>query len=290
MKIHNAIPWQDNLYLFHFRSVHTSPIEYFHAHEGLEILFVHEGVGRYVINNELYPLKPSTLILVKPFQMHEIKVQVPPSYTRTLLKIKSSVMERFMTVLPQLASVFALFLEHRQPSQVFYLAPADASYLEEQFRQLSHTLAIVPPHLRMDAVTLFSFQFFEYFVSRIYVPDSTLETQMLGHAGQAEIIGRIVKWIDRHLNQSFTLNELAAELHFSPNYLSKTFKEQMGVSITAYANEQRLEKAKILLADPSLTVENVSRRAGFKYPSYFISLFKAKYGLTPRRYRMSMEK
>ncbi|KHF31480.1 hypothetical protein CM49_06300 [Paenibacillus sp. P1XP2] len=54
MKIHNAIRWQDNAYLFEFQGVHTEPVEYFHAHEGLEILYVLEGAGKYVINNRMF--------------------------------------------------------------------------------------------------------------------------------------------------------------------------------------------------------------------------------------------
>lgn len=290
MKIHNAIRWQDNMYLFQFRSVYTEPVEYFHAHEGLEILYVHEGEGTYAINNEIFPLKPTTLILVKPFQMHRIKVQVPPAYVRTLLKIKGTVMDRFSSTLPQLASAFAPFLEHKRPCQVYYLSPAAASCLEEQFMQLKETLAIVSPHLRADAVTLFSFHLLQYFVSRIYSPPRSVLPQTLAANDSTELLGRIVQWIDSRCGLPFTLNDMAADLHFSPNHLSKTFKERMGLSITAYANEKRLDEARMLLVNTSLAIEEISRRAGFKYPSYFIALFKAKYGATPRRYRIRMEK
>lgn len=290
MKIHNAIRWQDNAYLFEFQGVRTEPVEYFHAHEGLEILYVLEGAGKYVINNRTLPLKPSTLVVVKPFQMHEIKVQVPPAYIRTLLKVKSSVIERCIHALPNLASAFHAFLEHKRACQVFYLSPAHATYLEGRFLQLKETLALVPPNFRVEAVTLFSFQFFEYFVSRIYMAGPSVSPQEGGASGTEELVGMIAKWIDKHYNLPFTLNDMAAELHFSPNYLSKTFKEGMGISITAFTNEKRLEEARMLLAVPSLTIEEIGKLTGFRYPSYFIFLFKTKYGETPHRYRMRMEK
>lgn len=290
MKIHNAIRWQDNAYLFEFQGVHTEPVEYFHAHEGLEILYVLEGTGKYVINNRMFPLKPSTLVVVKPFQIHEIKVQVPPAYIRTLLKIKSSVIERFIHALPNLASAFHSFLEHKRACQVFYLLPDHASDLEGRFMQLKETLAVVPPSFRVEAVTLFSFQFFEYFVSRIYMAGPSVSLQEGGAPGPEELVGLIAKWIDKRYNLPFTLNDMAAELHFSANYLSRTFKERMGISITAFTNDKRLEEARMLLAIPSLTIEEIGRMTGFNYPSYFISLFKTKYGETPHRYRMRMKK
>ncbi|MWV44072.1 helix-turn-helix domain-containing protein [Paenibacillus sp. HJL G12] len=289
MKIHNAIQWRDNLYLFHYRSVRTEPVEYFHAHEGLEILYIHEGTGKYIINNQTYPLQPCTLILVKPFQIHEIKVRVPPDYVRTLLKIKASVIESFLGVLPQLTSALTQFLEQKLSYQVFYLSHKDASYFEDQFLHLHETLAIVPSKFQKEIVPLFLFQFFTHFNSHIYSPGANKVMLHLASSGSTELIGAIVKWIDKHYNLSFTIKDMAEEFHFSPNYLSKLFKEQMGLTIIEYTNERRLEEAKMLLSEETLTVEEISKEAGFNYPSYFIAMFKKRYGMTPHRYRMRME-
>jgi len=289
MKIHNAIRWRDNLYLFNYRNVLTEPVEYFHAHEGLEILYIHEGTGSYIINNQMYPLQPRTLILVKPFQIHQIKVIVPPNYIRTLLKIKAYVIDSFLSVLPQLTSTLSQFMEHEMSYQLFTLSSRDAAYLEDQFLHLNETLALVPPKLRKEVVTLFLFHFFTYFNSHIYSQVQNDVSRHSVNSGTSELIGMIVKWINKHYNLSFTINDLAEELHFSPNYLSKMFKEQMDMTIIEYTNGKRLEEAKTLLALQSLTVEEISKETGFNYPSYFIAMFKKKYGMTPHQYRMSME-
>ena len=84
----------------------------------------------------------------------------------------------------------------------------------------------------------------------------------------------MVRWIGKHYHLSFTINEMVAELHFSPSYLSKLFKEQMGMTIIEYTNNKRLEEARTLLGLPSLTIEDVSKQTGFNYPSYFIAMFK----------------
>ncbi|WP_169081429.1 AraC family transcriptional regulator [Paenibacillus sp. PL91] len=289
MKIHKSIDWRDNLYLFNYRRVYTEPVEYFHAHDGLEILYIHEGAGSYSIGNQLYSLKPGTLILIKPFQVHEIKVSVPPDYIRSILKIKTSVIERFLTVLPQLTTAFSQLMERHLPTQVFHLTYKDASYMENHFLQLHESLAIGPLKLQKELVTLFLLHFFTYFNGHIFSLDKSNASIYPASAGSNEPIVAILKWIDRHYRLTFTINDMAAELHFSPNYLSKLFKEQMGVTIIEYTNEKRLEEARTLLAIHFLTIEEISRETGFNYPSYFIALFKKKYGMTPLRYRMWME-
>ncbi|MGG4103506.1 AraC family transcriptional regulator [Paenibacillus lautus] len=286
MKIHHLIPWRDNLYLFNYRSVHTEPVEYFHYHEGLEILYIHEGAGRYIVNNQTYSLKPGTLVLIKPFQIHHIQVIVPPNYIRSLLKIKASVIERFLTALPQLTTAVSQLLEHPWSNQVFHLSSKDALYLENQFLQLHEMLASVPRKVQKEVIALFLFHFFTYFNSHIYPPDRSGGFKYQTAAASLEPVGAMVSWIGRHYHLSFTINEIAADLHFSPSYLSKLFKDQMGMTIIEYTNNKRLEEARTLLGLPSLTIEEVSKQTGFNYPSYFIAMFKKKYGMTPLQYRM----
>ncbi|OBZ17142.1 AraC family transcriptional regulator [Bacillus sp. FJAT-26390] len=289
MKIHNSINWRDNLYLFNYRSVSEESLEYFHAHDGLEILYIHEGAGSYFIENQRYTLQPGTLVLIKPFQVHKLKVVVPPNYIRSLLKIKASVIERFLTSLPQLASAFNELMAHPLPNQVFHLSPNEACYFENQFLQLHELLAVTASKLQKEVVTLFLFQFFTYFNSHIYSLENNNKRNHAAAPRSTEPIGAIVKWIDRYYKLSFTINDIASELHFSASYLSKVFKDQMGVTIVEYTNEKRLEEARTLLALEFLTIEEISRKTGFNYPSYFIAMFKKKYGVTPLRYRMSME-
>ncbi|MGO4786170.1 AraC family transcriptional regulator [Paenibacillus sp. FSL K6-1330] len=286
MKIHHSIPWRDNLYLFNYRSVHTEPVEYFHYHEGLEILYIHEGAGRYIVNNQTHSLKPGTLVLIKPFQIHHIQVIVPPNYIRSLLKIKASVIERFLTALPQLTTAVSQLLEHPWSNQVFHLSSKDALYLENQFLQLHEMLASVPRKVQKEVVALFLFHFFTYFNSHIYPPDRSGGFKYHTAAASLEPVGAMVSWIGKHYHLSFTINEIAADLHFSPSYLSKLFKDQMGMTIIEYTNNKRLEEARTLLGLPSLTIEEVSKQTGFNYPSYFIAMFKKKYGMTPLQYRM----
>ena len=83
--------------------------------------------------------------------------------------------------------------------------------------------------------------------------------------------------IDQTYHQAITINSLSDQVYLSPNYLRSIFKEKTGMTIHDYLTRIRLNKAKELLADDSLKVQDIAQRVGYESTSYFISLFlKAK--------------
>ncbi len=82
-----------------------------------------------------------------------------------------------------------------------------------------------------------------------------------------------------------TLDELAAVFHRSRSHISHLFKTSAGVSLRAYCNGLRLSDARRLLGSTSLSVSEIAYEVGFEDVSYFIKLFREKYGVSPRRIR-----
>lgn len=82
--------------------------------------------------------------------------------------------------------------------------------------------------------------------------------------------------------EPLTLDCLARELYLSPVYLSRIFKKETGKNFKEYLTEVRISKARELLKDESLTVNEVAELVGYRDPGYFGRAFKQKYGYTPR--------
>lgn len=81
------------------------------------------------------------------------------------------------------------------------------------------------------------------------------------------------------------LNEVAAYVHISPEYLARLFKSETGTTVISYLNNCRLEKAKELLDQSSLKVFEIAETVGYSSVSYFSRLFKDTYGVNPFSYR-----
>ncbi len=87
-----------------------------------------------------------------------------------------------------------------------------------------------------------------------------------------------------------SLELIADEMHYSPNYLGTTFKKEVGTSLNAYILSLRIEEAKELLINSSLKSTDIAMSTGFSSSSYFAFSFKKAVGLSPREYRKSKRK
>jgi AraC family transcriptional regulator, regulatory protein of adaptative response / methylphosphotriester-DNA alkyltransferase methyltransferase len=98
-------------------------------------------------------------------------------------------------------------------------------------------------------------------------------------------VGQIAGWLDVHYSEPITLETLAELFHGSPFHLQRLFKKVKGMSPTEYIQKVRLEKAMALLDESEMTVTEIASSVGFRSTSYFVTLFKEKFGCTPAAYR-----
>jgi 2-isopropylmalate synthase len=85
--------------------------------------------------------------------------------------------------------------------------------------------------------------------------------------------------------QTVTLSELAEEFHLSEPYVSKYIKEKSGKTFGDLVQNARMKKARTLLRNSSMTVENIAYAAGYQNVEHFNRQFKKKFGITPVEYR-----
>lgn len=90
--------------------------------------------------------------------------------------------------------------------------------------------------------------------------------------------------------QNGTLNELAEKLHQSMSSLSKNIKKATGYTFKELLQEKRLSKSKILLETTDLSIKRIIEEVGYDNISYFYRIFKEKYGMTPKEFRLKLAK
>lgn len=96
---------------------------------------------------------------------------------------------------------------------------------------------------------------------------------------------RALDFIEAHLDQSFTLDQLADELGISVFYFCRQFKQSMGITPHQYVTRRRIEKAKELLWHSQLPITEIALQVGFATPSAFSRLFRQFTGTTPKAFR-----
>ena len=94
-----------------------------------------------------------------------------------------------------------------------------------------------------------------------------------------------VCFIQSHYPEPLTLNRIAGHLNISQSHLSREFSRHMGISIHQYIIGCRIQAAKELLRESSLSVEAVACQVGSPHVSHFIRMFQEREGCTPLKYR-----
>lgn len=100
-----------------------------------------------------------------------------------------------------------------------------------------------------------------------------------------EQLQQLCAYIEEHLADDITLEGLATQLHFHPNYFIPFFKKHYGLSPLKYVAGLRLQRAKELLRSTALPVAEVAARAGFHDLYHFSRRFKEQTGYSPSDFR-----
>lgn len=88
-----------------------------------------------------------------------------------------------------------------------------------------------------------------------------------------------------NLHYKITLNGLAEKVGLNPSYLSKLFHKEVGVTVSRYISQKRIEAAENLLKYSDFSCIEISNYLCFNSESYFIQVFKSYTKLTPKEYR-----
>lgn len=99
------------------------------------------------------------------------------------------------------------------------------------------------------------------------------------------IVNRVENYVNKNMNKTLKLEELAAVCSLSPGYFSRMFKKETGKTLITYINEMKIEKAKELLKNSEAPIINISLDLGFDDCGYFIRVFKKITGVTPKAFR-----
>jgi two-component system response regulator YesN len=102
---------------------------------------------------------------------------------------------------------------------------------------------------------------------------------------QGSVIQKIYDYVDEHLQEEISREQIAEFVHFNPAYLSRLFRKETGESLTDCILKKRMEKAKLLLSTTNIKISDISSLVGYGNIPHFTKMFKRYNGVTPQDYR-----
>ena len=97
----------------------------------------------------------------------------------------------------------------------------------------------------------------------------------------------VFSYIDQHLSDTLSLQELSDIAGFTPTYFSRVFKELVGFSLWDYISSRRIDRAIHLITaeDSGKNMIEIAAECGFNNTAHFNKTFKKITGMTPREYK-----
>jgi AraC family transcriptional regulator len=111
------------------------------------------------------------------------------------------------------------------------------------------------------------------------------ERDALRQAGNRAQVERALRFIEANLQTDFALDDVCQVAGLSSAHINRCFQSEVGTSVWQYVKARRLERARDLLSDTSLSVAQVAISCGFASASHFTTSFRARYGASPLAWR-----
>ena len=151
------------------------------------------------------------------------------------------------------------------------LSQSDAFSLSDAYIQKCETLS------EPDRITNLQYHMILEFTERV-------ERLRLG-TRPTKLIADVANYVQRHLSEPITAEEISKELFMSRPYLSKKFKEESGQTLTDFILKEKAEEAKRLLRYSDKPLSAISVYLGFSSQSHFTRTFRKYTGMNPGEYR-----
>lgn len=237
-------------------------------HQSIELLYVLSGNAQVYCRNTQYNLREDDIILINMFDVH-------------------SVSGNKCEVLSLKIDVSALDPEISHFSQKRFNCNSSIETDKTKFTPLKKLIAlIVKANINPgDSIDLLNKS---YIYELLYILTAYFNVEDNANSKDVnknfERIKNIVIYINEHYKEKISLNSLAETFFLSTPYISKIFKEFIGISFSDYLTEIRLSHAVKDLANPNSKIEYISEKNGFSNTRSFVAAFKNKYNYLPSKH------
>jgi AraC family transcriptional regulator, melibiose operon regulatory protein len=250
-----------------------------HSHDRVEIMYVINGKCRVDVENKTSNLNKGDFILIDAGIPHALIVE-----KNTKCKILN-IEFTFIIKSSTLPSIRNMALNTKT---VYELLKLNKSYLIlKDSKDIFLTLKSLI--IELDKKNKENDFLMQLLFLQIIINISILVDQRLGNFSMSNIhADKALSFINNNYYRDINISDIAANININKSYLQRIFKIHTGQTIVDYITTLRLDKAKMLLANTSIPIIDLSDYIGINSRQYFTFLFKKHFGKTPAQYRKSV--
>lgn len=242
-----------------------------HSHnEILEILFVSDGTGVYIVDNKRYSIQMGDIIICNINTLHD---EVPEfnhivsSYCCSISDLQLPGLQKNCLIGNGVRPVFHSGEHFDDVNNLMCMLHFHLSSNQKGSGETCH-------HLMIALLTIV-----------INIISENQQKEDSDKSNQILLYEQIKKYIDLHYYEDINLNSIARAMNLSPYYLSHVFKNVAGYSPMQYALRRRIGESQTLLINSKHSITEIASQVGYGNPNYFNIIFTKKIGMSPSQYR-----
>jgi len=253
-------------------------------HNFYEIYYLLSDQVDYIIGNQEYHMNQGDFLLLPPGLLHyptNMHIRPGQNYTRLILWCNIAFFESFAQYDPSINHMWNVVLGNDS----FHIHPTagDSACLYDHFIRL-----IDEQNRKAFASKVMSYSMLmEIFV---LINRILYETNRLGkHQPSENLFSNVISYIHTHLTEELSLSILARQFYVSKGYISRIFKDYMGIPVHQYILSLRLEGCRKII-QTGMPITEATELYGFHDYSSFYRAFKNAFGVSPKEYQATGKK
>ena len=229
-----------------------------------EFMIIVRGSGACSIDGDYCELRSGDLYFLSPGSLYMTSFETEA----TIISIKFS---------PEICSEkYALEILENKSYALIKLKEEDVLFIKHLTEEMKRAINSDVPNAHYVTNLL------DCIISKIYMMKIRAEDI------ENTLIRRSIVYMQNNFKRRLTLQEVSDIAGYTPNYFSKRFRHQTGVTFKSYLNNLRFSYAEYLLKQTNLSVTEVCFESGFNDYSHFLYAFKNKYDISPAKFRKTV--
>lgn len=247
-----------------------------HVHDNmLELFYVCDGEGQYMVDNRLYPIRKGDIVICNAGVLHGEE----PALVRQIYSYSVALSGVQLDELP----LNCLIDSHTCP----VISCGQLAEQVEQIMRLLYLLSADIVHLRMVCSSL---AYSMVLLTQALVGSRARQQTAAQVETPSVLAHRVRQYLDAHYSENLTLRMVADRLHMNGYYLAHIFSGEFGTPPMQYVIKRRIGEAQDLLIHETLPIAEVAERLGYTSVCHFNTMFKKYVGVSPGQYRRSFQK
>jgi len=230
-----------------------------HFHQFAELVLMLDGEMKVTVNGRTEMLRTGQFTFVFPYQAHSF--QAEREVFLVIYTFSPSLLTDFFRNAEGKAGEHAVFNASPMSRQMFVdYATEEGNFARESFYAVLSCLYMM-------------------------LADFSRQVRLVECSYDSHVLSRVVRYVNDHFAEPLSLQSVAHEVGYSPNYLSHCFKISLGLNFCTLLACIRVEYAKTLLTKTAKSMLEIGLESGFGSERSFHRQFKNITGTTPGEYR-----